>query len=157
MDDMIVLGNNNSKNFWVLTNLKVPNKVTNIGNFKYAITTNYLSVRVKSVKCVIFFGSIYPFPDIYDCFNRVCCVGNLYLLNERSKNINVKFVIIIIMKISIIIINIISAIELSHGGCGYFTCIQNIKLVTNKFKSGGLHEKHVVATWNLGNHLSICF
>jgi len=30
-------------------------------------------------------------------------------------------------------------------------------LVTNKFKSGGLHEKHVVATWNVGNHLSICF
>ena len=21
---------------------------------------------------------------------------------------------------------------------------------------GGLHEKHVVATWNLGNHLTIC-
>jgi len=35
-------------------------------------------------------------------------------------------------------------------------CIQNMKLVTNKFKSGGLHEKHVMATWNLGNHLSIC-
>jgi len=32
-----------------------------------------------------------------------------------------------------------------------------MKLVTTKFKSGGLHEKHVVATWNLGNHLSICF
>jgi len=31
-----------------------------------------------------------------------------------------------------------------------------MKLVTNKFKSGGLHEKHVVATWNLGDHLSIC-
>jgi len=31
------------------------------------------------------------------------------------------------------------------GGSGYFTCIQNMKLVTNKFKSGGLHEKHVVA------------
>jgi len=30
-------------------------------------------------------------------------------------------------------------------------------LVTTKFKSGELHEKHVVATWNLGNHLSICF
>jgi len=45
---------------------------------------------------------------------------------------------------------------LSPGGSGYFTCIQNVKLVTNKFKSGGLHEKHVVATWNLGNHLSIC-
>ena len=44
-----------------------------------------------------------------------------------------------------------------HGGSGYFTCKQNMKLVTAKFKSGGLHEKHVVATWNLGNHLSICF
>jgi len=31
-----------------------------------------------------------------------------------------------------------------------------MKLVTNKFKSEGLHEKHVVASWNLGNHLSIC-
>ena len=41
-------------------------------------------------------------------------------------------------------------------GSGYFTCIQNMILVTNKFKPEGLHEKHVVATWNLGNHLSIC-
>jgi len=31
-----------------------------------------------------------------------------------------------------------------------------MKLVPNTFKSGGLHEKHVVATWNIGNHLSIC-
>jgi len=29
------------------------------------------------------------------------------------------------------------------------------KKVTRIFKSGGLHEKHVVATWTLGNHLSI--
>ena len=57
---------------------------------------------------------------------------------------------------TIIIIIIITAIGLSPGGSGYFTCIQNMKLVTNKFKSGGLHKKHVVATWNLGNHLSIC-
>ena len=48
------------------------------------------------------------------------------------------------------------AIGLSPGGSGYFTCKQNMKLVTNKFKSGGLHEKHVVATWNVGNRLSIC-
>ena len=40
------------------------------------------------------------------------------------------------------------------GGSGYFTCKQNMKLVTTGFKSGGLHEKHVVATWNVGNHLS---
>ena len=59
-----------------------------------------------------------------------------------------------VMMMMIIIIN--TAIELSPGGSGYFTCIQNMKLVTNKFKSGGLHEKHVVATWSLGNHLSIC-
>jgi len=44
----------------------------------------------------------------------------------------------------------------SPGGSGYFTCIQNMKLVTNKFQSGGLHEKHVMATWNVGNRLSIC-
>jgi hypothetical protein len=29
------------------------------------------------------------------------------------------------------------------------------KKVTRKFKSGGLHERHVVATWKLGDHLSI--
>ena len=48
----------------------------------------------------------------------------------------------------------LTAVGLSPGGSGYFTCIQNMKLVTNKFKLGGLHEKHVVATWNLGNLLS---
>ena len=29
------------------------------------------------------------------------------------------------------------------------------KKVTRKFKSGGLHKRHVVATWKLENHLSI--
>jgi len=53
-------------------------------------------------------------------------------------------------------IYLFTAIGLLPSGCSYFTCKQNMKLVTNKFKSGGLHEKHVVATWNLGNHLSIC-
>jgi len=51
---------------------------------------------------------------------------------------------------------LLTAIVLSPGGSGYFTCKQNMKLVTNKFKSGRLHEKHVVATWNFGNRLSIC-
>jgi len=27
--------------------------------------------------------------------------------------------------------------------------------VTRKFKYGGLHERHLIATWKLGNHLSI--
>ena len=63
---------------------------------------------------------------------------------------------LIIIAIIITIILLFTAIGLSPGGSGYFTCIQNMKLVTNKFKSGGLHEKYVVVTWNLGNHLSIC-
>ena len=54
-------------------------------------------------------------------------------------------------------IYLFTAIGLLPGGSGYFTCIQNMKLVTNKFKLGGPHEKHVVATCNLGNRLSICF
>ena len=49
-----------------------------------------------------------------------------------------------------------TAIGLSPGGSGYFTCKQNMKLVITKFNSGGLHEKHVVATWNRGNRLSVC-
>jgi len=56
----------------------------------------------------------------------------------------------------IIIIYLFTAIGLLPGGSGYFTCKQNMKLVTTRFKSGGLHEKHVVATWNVGNHLSVC-
>ena len=55
-----------------------------------------------------------------------------------------------------IIIYLFTAIGLLPGGSGYFTCKQNMKLVTTKFKSVGLREKHVVATWNVGNHLSIC-
>jgi len=27
---------------------------------------------------------------------------------------------------------------------------------SKKFKLGGLHEKHAVATWGLGNHFKIC-
>jgi len=30
------------------------------------------------------------------------------------------------------------------------------KSVTTKFKSGGLHQKHVVASLNVGNRLSVC-
>jgi len=54
-----------------------------------------------------------------------------------------------------IIIYLLTAIGLSPGGSGYFTYIQNMKSVTNKFKSGGLHEKHV-GTWNVGKRLSVC-
>jgi len=58
--------------------------------------------------------------------------------------------------IFIIIIFLFTAIGLLPGGSGYFTYKQNMKLVTTEFKSGGLHEKHVVATWNVGNRLRVC-
>jgi hypothetical protein len=57
---------------------------------------------------------------------------------------------------TIIILLLLTAIGLIPGGSGYFTCIQNMTSITTKLKSGGLHEKHVVATWKVGNHLSIC-
>ena len=62
----------------------------------------------------------------------------------------------LITNVNIIIIYLCTAIGLLPGGSGYFTCTQNMKLVTTKFNSGGLHEKHVVATWNVGNRLSVC-
>jgi len=52
---------------------------------------------------------------------------------------------------------LLTATGLSPGGSGYFACIQNMKLVTNKFKSRGLHEKHIVAAWNLGTISSFAF
>jgi len=51
---------------------------------------------------------------------------------------------------------LLTAVGLSPGGSGYFTCTQIWqKKVTREFKSGGLHERHVVATWKPWNHLSI--
>jgi len=51
-------------------------------------------------------------------------------------------VIVIIIIIIIIFINCSWVVTRWQW---YFTCIQNMKLVANKFKLGGLHEKHVVA------------
>ena len=63
--------------------------------------------------------------------------------------------LLLLLLILLLLFILFTEIGFSPGGNGYFTCIQNMKLVTTKFKSGGLHEKHVVATWHLGNHLSI--
>ena len=78
------------------------------------------------------------------------------LKNVKTKNEGRKKYRILRNELKNNIIYLLTAIWLSPGGSGYFTCKQNMKLVTNKFKSGGLHEKHVVATWNHGNRLSIC-
>jgi len=83
----------------------------------------------------------------------VCRTGFM----DPARNTELYKIIIIIIIIIIILLLLFTAIGLLPGCSGYFTCIQNTKLVTTKFKSGELHEKHVAATWNLGNHLSICF
>ena len=106
-------------------------------------------------------------PENY-CFNNfvptVNVNANSYLPRRDLKEVicdddqpkPVFWDMMMMMMIIIIIINLLTVIRLSPIGSGYFTYIQNMKLVTNKFKSGGLYEKHVVATWNVGNHLSIC-
>ena len=68
----------------------------------------------------------------------------------------VVVVVVVVLVVVVIVVEVLTAIGLSPGGSGYFTCKQNMKLVTTRFKSGGLHEKHVVATGNVGNRLSIC-
>jgi len=55
------------------------------------------------------------------------------------------------VKILLLLLLLFTAIGLLPGGSSYFTCIQNMKSVTTEFKSEGLHEKHVVARWLLGN------
>ena len=71
-------------------------------------------------------------------------------LSEYSETLELMWYIYIFY------IYLFTAIGLSPGGSGYFNCKQNMKLVTTRYKSGGLHEKHVVATWNVGNRLSVC-
>ena len=63
---------------------------------------------------------------------------------QRKLNNNNNNILLLLL-----LLTLLTAIGLSPGGSGYFTCTQNMKLVTTEFKSGGLHEKHVVATWNL--------
>ena len=50
---------------------------------------------------------------------------------------------IFILLLLLLLLLLFTAIGLLPGGSSYFTCKQNMKLVTTKFKSGGLHEKHI--------------
>jgi hypothetical protein len=56
---------------------------------------------------------------------------------------------------------IIIVIYLTANGCRPVAVVimhyMNMKQESKKFRSGGLHEKHAVATWSLENRLSILF
>ena len=43
----------------------------------------------------------------------------------------------VIGRLLLLLLLLFTAIGLSPGGSGYFTCTQNMKLVTTDFKSGG--------------------
>ena len=64
-------------------------------------------------------------------------------------------ILIIIIIIIIIIIFINYNLVITRWQWLFYMYINMEKKVTRKFKSGGLHDRHVVATWKLGNHLSI--
>jgi len=65
------------------------------------------------------------------------------------------FIHVVIIIIIIIIIIFINCNWVVTPWQWLFYMYTNMKKVTRKFKSGGLHEKLVVATWKMGNHLSI--
>jgi len=68
---------------------------------------------------------------------------------EMSKHVGVYIIIIII-----IIINCNWVVTRWQWSFYMYTNMKKRK-VTRKFKLEGLHERLVVATWKLGNHLSI--
>ena len=68
---------------------------------------------------------------------------------SSSRAIFLFFFFFFFFLLLLLLLLLTTSIGLSPGGSGYFTSTQNMKLVTTKFKSGGLHEKHVVATWSL--------
>jgi hypothetical protein len=85
------------------------------------------------------------------------CDSDFGIIPLYDITIGIKCADFCLLLLLLLLILLLTTIDLSPGGSGYFTCIQNMKLVKNKFMSGGLYEKHVVATWNLAKHLSICF
>ena len=66
-----------------------------------------------------------------------------------------RILLIIIIIIIIIIIFINCNCVVTRWQWLFYMYTNMKKKVTRKFKSGGLHEKHVVATWKLGNHFGI--
>ena len=138
-----VLENENFKLYWnrsILTDKTVPFIRPDI---------NFMNKKIKNT-----FLIDTAVPNTHNLAKTITDKQNKY--QELAKEICAMWKQKAAQVIPIVIIYLFTAIGLSPGGSGYFTYKQNMKLVTNKFKSGELYEKHVVATWNVGNHLSIC-
>ena len=99
------------------------------------------------------------FPSFLCCellvagLSLVYSVPPLGLLALPTEYTDLTFHVIYNIIIIIIIINCNCVVTQWQWLFYMYTNIKK-KKVTRKFKSGGLHEKHVVATWKLGNHLS---
>jgi len=93
------------------------------------------------------------------CVKLHCCTPGLVRTSVGStpyKGTTSPIPIELFIIIIIIIIIIINCNWVVTRWQWLFYMYTKYELVTTKFKSGGLHEKHVVTTWNLGNHLSVC-
>ena len=86
-----------------------------------------LHTAVLSILCVLFQVQL----------SFVVNLSNVFLVQLPYFSLSFSLLLLLLL--------LLTAIGLSPSSNGYFTCIQNMKLVTTKFKSGGLHEKHVVA------------
>ena len=78
------------------------------------------------------------------------CPGNMCMATLHKGDNDIIIIIIII-----IIINCNWVVTRWQWLFNMYTNMGGGGEVTRKFKSRGLHERHVVATWKLGNHLSI--
>jgi hypothetical protein len=75
---------------------------------------------------------------------------------EESQFVSIeRYNMLIIITIIIIIIIINCNWVVTRWQWLFYIYTNMKKKVTRKFKLGGLHERHAVATWKLGNHLSI--
>ena len=77
-----------------------------------------------------------------------------YSINRRCKNKSfVVVVVVVVVVVIIIIIIIINCKCVITRWQWLFYMYKNMKIkVTRKFKSGGLHERHVAASWKPTQH-----
>jgi hypothetical protein len=75
---------------------------------------------------------------------RIKCNNEIYTLYKES---DIIIIMVIFIKLRLGFHPVAVVFNTYTGTCSRFV---------TKFTSGGLHEKHVVATCNLENHLSIC-